>query len=338
MNILITGASGFIGGRLANDLEGKGHKILATGRSERPKNQLSTNICYVPGSLEDESFITQLITGDKVFDSSIDIIIHCAGKAGVWGDFDEYFHANVEVTRHLLKVSKEQNIKKFINFSSPSIYFNFDDLYNVEETFLPKKFSNAYAHTKYLGEELVKEFHDDHFLTVNLRPRMVLGAGDKNFFPRLLLLHQSGKLRMIGDGQNKVSLTTIQNLFHAIDCLLQAPMKAWGKTYNIANAEPVKFWDLVNHFLEEMGEKPVTKKIPFRPVFTFALMNELRAKVLKTKKEPKILPLPIAVLAKSMTLNLDRAYKELSYCPTHNVDEAIKEYVDAAKCKENGSL
>lgn len=218
-------------------------------------------------------------------------------------------------------------MKRFINISSPSIYFNYQDQIDLKESFVPAKFSNHYAKTKYLAEKLGQSYHSKDFQVVSLRPRLVIGAGDNNVLPRLLRLQTENKLKQIGDGKNKVTVTSIGNLLHAVDLCISAPESAMGTTYNIGNEQPENFWDFVNHVLDAFGLEKVHAKVPYFPILVLAEINQFIANIFSVKKEPTLLPLSMAVLAKSMTLDLSHAKNQLGYKPPYSTKDGLDEFV-----------
>lgn len=322
MNVLITGASGFIGGRLAEVLASQdGFQVTVSGRSEAAlANLKSAGISVITGYLTDQEFAEHVV-------GSIDVIVHCAGLAGTWGDYDEYYRANVLATKYLLDAAKSKGVSRFINISSPSIYLNFSDQFDIGEDFLPAEFSNHYARTKYEAEQLVQAAHNNEFLCVSLRPRMVIGAGDNNLFPRLLRLQEAGLLKCMGDGENVVSMTSIDNLIELIIQCFDAPKEAMGQSYNVANAEPEKLWQIIDQLCEEMGLSSERKKLPYRPIMALAKLNEKLQTMLGRAKEPKLLPVPVSVMANSMTLDISRAKRNLSYAPKATATKSVSEFV-----------
>lgn len=327
MKILITGSSGFVGSRLIQHFHQLGFEVRGSGRSFQSSNSQKWLCDYFQGDIGDFKTCLNMVQG-------IDCIIHCAGKVGTWGPYQEYYEANVVGTENLLKAAKSCGVKRFINLSTPSIYLDFKDKFNILENEIPPHFSNAYAKTKYLAEEIVSSYHSADFQTLSLRPRLIVGAGDTNVLPRLLRLADEGKLKIVGSGKNIVTVTTVKNLIHAIDLCLKAPISAYGEAYNIGNAEPVIFWDFVNEVLEKFEKKKVESRIPFFIAFSLAHLIELFAKALKIKKEPAILPVPVAVLAKSMTLDISKAKERLGYNPTFDASDGINEFYDFVVAKE----
>ena len=120
--------------------------------------------------------------------------------------------------KNLISVAKSHNIKRFIYVSTPSLYFNGTDRFDIKESdALPKKFINAYSKTKYEAEI---ELEKSAIPYVILRPRALIGRGDSIIMPRLIRVFQEGKLKIIGDGKNIVDLTSLSNVANSIELSL----------------------------------------------------------------------------------------------------------------------
>jgi nucleoside-diphosphate-sugar epimerase len=246
--------------------------------------------------------------------------------AGTWGRYENYHLANVQATEFLLDGARANGVHRFINISSPSIYFDFKDQFNLSENQLPPKFSNAYAKTKYEAELMVRSYHSSGLNTVSLRPRSVIGDGDRNILPRLLRLHQEGRLFQVGKGDNIVDITCIGNLIDAVSLCLNAPENAMGETYNITNGTPERFWSFVEEVLQTAGMSIKRKTIPYRPLMFVAKVNEILNRIVRSKSEPALLPITVGIMSFSMTLDISKARQKLGYAPRYSTSDGIKEY------------
>lgn len=328
MNILVTGATGFVGKRVSQYLAQSHHTIMATGRNaHKAKDLTHPHLTWKFGSLNDESFCDEIT-------QNIDLIIHAAGKVGTWGDYESYHLANVDATEKLINMAKKNKVSRFINISSPSIYFNFKDQYNVKEDFLPKKFSHHYAHTKYLAEEIVKKSHSSIMGTVSLRPRLIIGAGDTNVLPRLIEMYKKNKLFIIGKGNNQISVTSIGNLLSAIDLCLKAPHHQLGQAFNIGDKEPIPYKDLLSQLMKNLHFTQKIKNIPYVLAYMLAKSIELISKMTRSKSEPVLLPISVGIISRSMTLDISKAKSLLGYHPVFTTQDGLKEFADWWKSKE----
>jgi len=328
VHVLLTGATGFLGFRTLEKLitDPSIQKITATGRIIKPTHHIiDPKVNYQLGELSDFAFVEKIVTG-------IDVIIHAAALSSPWGDYDMFYASNVKSIQNLIHFSELKGIKRFIYVSTPSIYFNGMDRFNVKESDpLPKKFINQYAYTKRLAElELEKSSLD----FISLRPRALTGRGDTVIMPRLVRAFDEGRLRIIGDGKNSVDLTSVANVADAILLSINAPQIALRQHYNITNGEPVVLWDKIRMVLYEMNRELTDKKIPYGVVKTIASLMELKSKI-TNKKEPTLTVYGVGTLAKSFTMDISKAKELLGYVPKVNTDEAIKEFVHWYQRNEN---
>ncbi|PTM03777.1 MAG: sterol-4-alpha-carboxylate 3-dehydrogenase, partial [Bacteroidetes bacterium] len=189
--ILITGAAGFLGGRTAKFFAQNypSRKILATSRRDSRRLELEAQHCeFKAGDLLDISFCEEIC-------KNIEIIIHCAALSAPFGSYNSFYKSNFIATDNLIKAAKKFKVQKFIFISTPSIYFNYRDRFNVSEADeLPTKLVNHYAKTKLLAENLVLNAQNSELQTISLRPRAIIGAEDTVIFPRVLEAHKQGKL------------------------------------------------------------------------------------------------------------------------------------------------
>jgi nucleoside-diphosphate-sugar epimerase len=100
---------------------------------------------------------------------------------------------------------------------------------------------------------------------VALRPRLIYGPAEPHMLPRLLATHRAGRLRVVGDGTNRVGLTFLDNAaaahLQAADALGPGAPHA-GRAYFITDAEPVVLWRWVNDFFAGVGLPPLTRRVP----------------------------------------------------------------------------
>lgn len=322
MKILITGASGFLGGRLTKHLtQSSDYEVIATSRSNHRAQELNAvGATYHAGNPMSSDFILPLI-------KKADIVVHCAALSSPWGKKSDFHSANFTLTKQLIDWSKDNNVKRFINIATPSIYFNFKDRYNVKESDpLPKKLVNAYAETKLAAEQYALAQNSEEFKVISLRPRAIIGAEDTVLFPRLMRAYEEGKLRIIGDGKNIADFTSVGNLVVAIEKAIHAADRACGRTYNITDGQPLSMWKTVNNLLTRLGKETLTKHIPYPIVATVARFSEWKSRM-TDGKEPALVHYGVASLAKSVTLDISAAREELGYVPVMTTEETLEEFV-----------
>lgn len=320
MRILITGASGFIGGRFAADALAHGLEVRCSGRKASAMQWLSElGGEVVAGDLLDSAFIASASSGCEA-------IVHCAGAVGTWGSYAHFYQANVQATENLLAAAARNGVRRVVHLSSPSIYFDGKNHRDITEDFLPPRFFDHYGATKHLADQKVFAAGRAGLEVIALRPRFVIGAGDTSIFPRLLRAHQSGRLRIIGDGKNRVDLTPVENLNLAMHAALNAPESALGRAYNISNGEPVAFWTQFNSLLQRLGLPLLDKHIPYPLAYAMAALAEARARLTPGQPEPAMLRLGMAVMAHDFNLDVTAAQRELGYQPQVSVEQGVEHF------------
>jgi nucleoside-diphosphate-sugar epimerase len=138
---------------------------------------------------------------------------------------------------------------------------------------------------------------------------------------------QSGRLPILGDGENVVDLTYIENVVDALLLCAESPTSTLGKKYNISNGEPVKIWKLVGHICAELNLQPPKRKISYRTANAAATVLELIYTLIPTHPEPPLTRVSVSMMANSTTLDITAARQELGYQPKVSVDEGFEKFM-----------
>jgi 2-alkyl-3-oxoalkanoate reductase len=321
MKILVTGATGFLGGWVISKLstEFGNERVTGTGRNQLRGEELKQKgYNLIIGDLTDTDFIRNNLQGYTY-------VIHCAAKSSLWGSYDSFYQNNVSSTVNLLKGIPA--IKRFIYISSPSIYFRFSDRFMItENSTLPSRFVNHYASTKYLAEQEVLNFKEREIVRVVIRPRAIIGAGDTVIFPRVIRAFNAGRLRIVGNGKNICDFTSVKNVAHAVFLATISDNRIDGKVFNISDGSPVAIWELVEDTLAKLGYQPELKNINYRLVYTIAVLSEIVHKIFKLG-EPVLTRYGVGLLKYSQTLDISFARQFLNYKPVITTEESIAEFI-----------
>ena len=322
MNILVTGATGFLGQALAIELSNHGHHVVGTGRNIKKGIVLeSKGVSFVQADLSNAQQMEELCCGK-------DWIFHCGALSSVWGKREDFWRSNVQGTRNIVQGSLRQRVQRLIHISSPSIYFRFAHVEDIhEDASLPSKFINTYTASKYAAEEEVLLGARSGLDCVILRPRAIYGPGDTSIFPRILRSLADGRLPIIGKGHNKTDLSYVDNVVHACVCAAKASLPHSGRAYNITDGTPIMLWPLLTHIAEELKLPVPRKKRSARLMRWLARSMETVHRIATPEKEPMLTEYGVGLLSCTCTLNIERAKRELGYSPLVRTEEGIKRFL-----------
>lgn len=322
MKLIITGATGFLGGalvaRLARESE---HELVVCGRQlERGKSleKLSPNIHFLAGDLSDRAYVFKALSGaEQVF--------HCGALSSPWGAKASFEAANIRGTRNILEGCREYGVSRLVYVSSPSIYSRETCSRPLgEETSVSGKPLNHYIATKRIAEKLV---HESDQKAITLRPRALFGPGDRTLFPRILRANKKGRFPLIGSHDPLMDCTYIDNAVDALLLASAAPSVCEGEVYNITNDEPLLRSDLFKKLFEEVGMEYRPRVIPEFVAKAAASILELGSHCFTGGRiEPVLTRYTVDVLSSGQVLDVSKARRELGYEPTVSVFTGLERF------------
>jgi nucleoside-diphosphate-sugar epimerase len=325
MRILVTGAGGFLGLSIARALHQRGDEVCTLQRGDYPE-LIALGVMINKGDIAD---IEAVIRASK----NCDAIVHVAARAGVWGDYQDYYRSNVSGTLNVIDACRGNGIKKLVYTSSPSIVFAGEDEDGIDEsTPLPEHYLTNYQRTKAEAEELVLMANNRELATVALRPHLVFGPGDPHLAPRIIQRARSGRLRLVGNRNNLVDITYIDNAVSAhllaLDALVPGAACS-GKAYFISNDEPLPMADIVNRILEAAGLPSISKTISPKLAYSAGAVMEALYSIFNIKSEPFMTRFIARQLSRSHWYNISAAKRDLKYEAKVSIEEGMKRLEEA---------
>ncbi len=320
MKALVTGGGGFLGSAIVKALLDKGNSVRAIQRGDYPfLKELGAEA--IQGDLTRPDDINAAASG-------CDVIFHVAAKAGVWGDYNDYYQANVVATKNVLQACRVNNVNNLIYTSTPSVVFNGENEEGINESApYVKNCFNAYQKTKAEAEQLVINANNTDLKTVSLRPHLIWGPGDPHLAPRIISRAKTGRLRLVGNKNNKVDSCYIDNAVQAhllaADCL-QSNKVCAGKIYFISNDEPISMADLINKILTAADLPSVNKNLPERAAYIIGYVLEKSYTLLNINNEPVMTRFVARQLSTSHWFDLSAAKQDLGYQAQVSIDEGMK--------------
>ena len=314
---LITGATGFIGGHVAEACVGRGFPVRALARPGSDTSRLtSLGVAIRFGDFTDPQTVRQVLAG-------ADVVVHCAAKVGDQGAVEEYRPVNVEGLRTLLEAWKGQALHRFIHLSSLGVYEPRHHYGTDESELAFFHHWDGYTQSKSEAEQVALQNHRDHGIpVVALRPGFVYGPRDRTVLPRLLERLRTGQLHYLGGDQRVLNSIYIDNLIEAIFLAVDNP-KAVGQVYNLTDGEVVTKRRFIEGIAEGMGYK---KPKQILPRWLAGLLVRLLAR--QTRRagpngNPRLTPAQFKFLLLNLDFAIDKARRELGYRPPVPFDEAM---------------
>lgn len=307
-NILVTGASGFIGKMLCNRLLLDGLRVRPAVRCYRHGDVLSTGCVPV--------VVGDLGTG-TVWDNALeetDTVVHLAARVHVMNDLAsdslaEFRKVNVGGTLKLALQAANAGVNRFIYLSSIKV--------NGEETLLGRPFTEEdqptpqddYAVSKWEAEQALRELADKTGLeVVIIRPPLVYGPGVKaNFETMMQWLNRDVPLPF-GAIRNKRSLVALDNLVDMIAICLDHPTAA-NQTFLVADGEDLSTTELLKRTAAALG----------KPAHLLSLPQNILKTGLKLVGRDDV----ACRLCSSLQVDISKARALLDWTPPVTVDESL---------------
>ena len=252
MRVLVTGASGMLGGAVARSLAQRGDDVVLMQR--RPSGlDLPERLV----DLRDQDAVRSAVRG-------MDAVIHLAAKVNVVGPWADYVAVNVDGTRTLIEAARHAGVGRFVQVSSPSVAHAGRS--RVAAPAGPADAASArgsYSRSKALAEQLALAEHGPEFAVVAVRPHLVWGPGDTQLVARIVERGRTRRLALVGRGTALIDTTYVDNAADALVSALDAAESAGGTAYVVSNGEPRPVAEILTAICAAAGVPGPRFAVPF---------------------------------------------------------------------------
>jgi len=316
VKVLVTGASGFIGGHLVEALIKQDTQVRILSR---PKSNLthlqSLPIEVICGDLSDVESLRRAAEG-------VDIIYHCAALSSDWGSYSDFETANVQGVHNLLDATRNSDtLKRFVHLSTTDVYGYpiqaCDERYPITDIGLP------YNKTKGLGEKLVWDAHQQHGVPVTIiRPVSVYGPRGTAFVQIIGSLIDQGMMTVFNGGHTHAGLLYIDN---AVEFILRASLseRSLGQVYNLRDDFDINWRNYVDALALKLHKRKPWLNIPTAAALLAGSVVERMHSVLHLKSAPILTRHAVLLMAREQGYFIDKAKRELDFKSRVGFDEGV---------------
>lgn len=319
--VLVTGASGFLGGRLVEMLAAEPQqdpfqqvRVLA-----RPTADLS-HLSHLPiqiarGDLADAATLAEAVRDVRV-------IYHCAACSTDWAPLSTYVAANVLGTRNLLTAARSaQQLERFVHVSTTDVY-GYPERVGDEDSPLRDR-GLPYNRTKLQGEQAVWQAHRDYGLPITIvRPATIYGPRGKAFVTDFEVLLRQRLMLLVDGGRARGGFTYVDNTAQAMMEVAVSPATL-GRAYNISDGTNASWASYTQALADALGYPRPWLRLPFSIAMTAAAAMETPYRALPLTGRPLLTRHAVYLLGRDQEFPAERARQEFGFAPRISFEEGI---------------
>ncbi len=319
MRILLTGGTGFLGGRLAGGLAGAGHEVRALVRPRAGPVTLPPGVTPVAGDVTDPDSLLRAAAG-------VDAVVHAAALVRTWvPDRSAFDRVNVDGLRHVLAAARAAGVKRILYTSSFIGLGPTDGTVGDERRVHPGDARNDYERTKAEAVRVARAAAADGAPIVILYPGVIYGPGrltEGSLLTRTIRDFMRRRVAYLGSGRQRICCAFIDDVVegHRLALARAAP----GDEY-VLGGENVDYRTLFGMLARVTGVPAPRIHIPFRVMALAGRLLRWRARL--TGAEPAITDEVVAIYRHDWAYASDRAERAIGYRITP-LEEGLRRTVE----------
>ncbi len=315
--VLVTGATGFVGGHLTRRLIALGADVSILARKQSNSQvveelkRAGANVFY--GDVSDKESVFKAVANQEY-------VFHIAALFRQAKHPDSvYYDINVEGTRNVFDAALEYGVERVVHCSTVGVHSHIPKPpANEQEDYRP---GDIYQETKCEGEKVARSYIESGKVPGTIvRPAMIWGEGDM----RMLKLFRGvakRKFPIIGSGKTLTHWVYVHDLVEGL-ILSAIREEAKGQIYIFAGKRPATIDELVNTVAEKAGVTPLPFRVPARPVQLLGSLMEVVCQPFGI--EPPIYRRRVDFFTKDRSFDTSKAERELGYQPQGNFEQEVE--------------
>jgi len=318
MRVAITGASGFLGGALAEAYREKGDEVAALVRPTSNTSMLEQlGVELIQGELSEPASFLSLLEGAE-------LAIHCAAMAVDFGPWEDFQAINVNSVINFMEACLTQKCQKAIYISSVAVYGNGRHHRGTDED-APYEdiIIDNYTRSKIYAERVAFNYYQNKKVPVTIiRPGYIWGNGDRAIMPKMIDAIKTKKLAVVDGGTNLMNLSHIDNVVQGIMLAAEKDI-AVGRAYNLTDGSKVTTRRFFEDLLNIIGVDYKIRSFPYVPVYVAAYFCEMYGVFRRYQVYPPITRYTVRMGKYDQMFDISRAVNELEYKPKIQYKEGM---------------
>ncbi|MBW4039671.1 MAG: NAD-dependent epimerase/dehydratase family protein [Acidobacteria bacterium] len=319
MRAVVTGASGFLGGRLTQMLAAQGAQVTILARATSDLRHLASfPVTVVRGDLSDsKSLISAAQNSTHIF--------HCAACSTDWAPRQTYIDANITGTQNVIAAAlATPTLQRFIHVSTTDVY-GYPEIPCSEDQ-PPVETALPYNQTKLRGERAVWQASFDHGLPVTiLRPATIYGPRGKDFTLDMAALLRQRLMAYVDHGSATGGFTYVDNVAQAMISAATHPQTI-GQAFNISDGTNASWKQYLTLFAQHLGTKPPWINLSFATAMSLAGLMETPHR-LGLPGKPLLTRHAVYLLGRNQEFPIAKARATFGFTPAIGLDEGLRRSV-----------
>lgn len=317
--LIVTGASGYLGRNIVREFVARGHTVQGLARSDASADfieQLGAE--PVRGDIMDKASLEAAMRG-------ADALVHAAADTDHGRPSKQQELTNLQGTRNVYEAARAAGIRRAVHISTEAVLMDGGPIENADETWpIPAKPAGGYSRSKAGAEKIALAANGDGLEITVIRPRFVWGRDDTTALPQLVEAARSGKLVWFDGGDYLTSTTHIANVVEGVRLCLKKGRG--GEIYFVTDGEDIAFRTWITALLETQGiDLSGVNSVPRGLMSWIVNAGELLASLTGGAISGPIGKQEYATVGNTVTLNIDKARRELGYTPVMSREEGLAE-------------
>jgi polyketide synthase len=315
--ILITGASGFLGGRLAEMVLARGEPVRLLLRPGSRISQAADRerVEIVRCEFADDAGLARAMTGIRT-------VHNCAGLSSDWGRWAAFRAANVDNPARLLAAARRAGtVERFVHVSTTDVY-GYPETPGDESAAL-RDIGLPYNRSKVTGDALALRFCRETGLPVTVvRPATIFGPGSKDWVVELSALLEAGWAVTIAGGAVPAGLVYVDDVAEAMIALAGKPA-ANGEAYNIVDPHAVTWRGYFDRLADGLGVARPRLDLGARTAYGLGLLCETAYRALGMSSRPLFTRHVVRLLSRNQHYDSRKLAAAVSGFPAIGVEEGL---------------